>query len=350
MKHKSLKIIPIIIIGILTILLLFSQVFFLSSVNSSTQLSITYDIVGSPIEINDLDPQHSWSKTRDDFPWCTGAGTSSNPYVIQNLYMDGQGSVECLSISNSEVFFLIINCEFKNAGGDFGIGITLFNVKNGNVYNNFIHDNDWIGLHCMNSEKLNIEQNTIRRQIYGIVVEQSNIVELLDNTIGDHSREGIGVVGSSNCLISQNDISSSSINGIYMDYTDDSTVSHNSISGSEDGLRFSHSSNNEITNNVISDSSQYGIIAFYESNYNSITDNILTNNLYCIGIGESCVGNIIERNGICQLYIVHDTSDPPPPDNPDTPPPSDLDLGMLGLWLTLFLVIGVLAYIKMRKS
>jgi len=54
---------------------------------------------------------------------CTGNGTYSEPYIIEDLVIDGGGSGSCISIENSDVYFKIDNCSVYNSGdnGDKGI-------------------------------------------------------------------------------------------------------------------------------------------------------------------------------------------------------------------------------------
>ncbi|GAG58863.1 unnamed protein product, partial [marine sediment metagenome] len=46
---------------------------------------------------------------------CTGAGTYSEPYVIEDLVIDGEGSGSCILIENSDVYFIITNCIVNNS-------------------------------------------------------------------------------------------------------------------------------------------------------------------------------------------------------------------------------------------
>ena len=43
------------------------------------------------IYINDDDPNFNWSKTAADNDWCSGSGTYSDPYIIENLYINANG-------------------------------------------------------------------------------------------------------------------------------------------------------------------------------------------------------------------------------------------------------------------
>jgi len=66
---------------------------------------------------------------------CTGSGTYSFPYIIEDLEINGSGSGSCIEIKNSDKYFRIENCTLVDAER----GITLENVINGKVVNNTIN-------------------------------------------------------------------------------------------------------------------------------------------------------------------------------------------------------------------
>ena len=78
-----------------------------------------------PIQISNYD----WSNIASTKVWCTGSGTSADPYVIKNLSIDANFSGNCISIQNSDVYFIIKNCILKNSG-DFRAGLLLNEVEN----------------------------------------------------------------------------------------------------------------------------------------------------------------------------------------------------------------------------
>jgi len=80
---------------------------------------------------------------------CTGNGTYSEPYVIEDLIIDGGGSGSCIWIENSNVFFKIENCTAINSG--IGAGIRLGNVSNSRLINNNCSDNNYMGIYLRDS-------------------------------------------------------------------------------------------------------------------------------------------------------------------------------------------------------
>jgi parallel beta-helix repeat protein len=106
-----------------------------------------YNLTGSTIVIDDADPNYNWSKTVAENDWCSGAGIVEDPYIIENVYIDGdmsivetpgkQQSANCLSIYRSTAYFIVRGCYFTKSGtGEFNSGISLAYVENGILYNN----------------------------------------------------------------------------------------------------------------------------------------------------------------------------------------------------------------------
>ena len=94
----------------------------------------------SPILVDDADPNSNWSKTASENEWCTGNGTLENPYLIENLVIDGNGTAKyCVEIRNSRAYFVVKNCVTYNARL---AGIRLENTTNGLVKNSKSSKND----------------------------------------------------------------------------------------------------------------------------------------------------------------------------------------------------------------
>jgi hypothetical protein len=49
---------------------------------------------------------------------CSGGGTYSDPYVIEDLIIDGGALGYYILIENSDVHFIIRNCSFTNGGSN----------------------------------------------------------------------------------------------------------------------------------------------------------------------------------------------------------------------------------------
>lgn len=119
-----------------------------------------------PIFINDSDANYNWSKTANDYWWCHGLGTWEQPYIIENVTIDGEnGKINCIEIQNSDTYFIVRNCTLYNSsssGADYS-GIYLDNVANGTITNNTIGNNMGSGvLLCGGSINNTIFKNTIQ--------------------------------------------------------------------------------------------------------------------------------------------------------------------------------------------
>ncbi len=105
----------------------------------------------------------TWSQFNDTNNFCNGAGTWSDPYVIENVTFDAALSSYpfnqwCLSIKNSEVPFIINNCTIKNSQQ---WGMELYNVSNSLIINNNITNNGHSGIFARESNNNTISGNNI---------------------------------------------------------------------------------------------------------------------------------------------------------------------------------------------
>jgi parallel beta-helix repeat protein len=159
----------------------------------------------------------SWSKTAELNLWCTGSGTWTDPYIIDGLEIDGNGTDNPITIRDSTQYFILQNCYIFNSDSViFDAGIRLQNTDNGMIVNNNISNNNENGIFLLQSDN-----NTFI----------GNHIELND-------ANGIFVYESNSNLISGNSIANNSMNGILIDLTSDF---------------------NNITNNIIANNSNYGV-------------------------------------------------------------------------------------------
>ncbi|MFX0035206.1 MAG: NosD domain-containing protein [Candidatus Hermodarchaeota archaeon] len=96
------------------------------------------------ILIDDTLKNFTWSETAAAYPWCNGTGTKEDPYVIENVYIDGKfvgkdySYYSNILIRHSRVHFIIRNCSLHKSGvyADWNAGIFLYNTTNGVLLNN----------------------------------------------------------------------------------------------------------------------------------------------------------------------------------------------------------------------
>ena len=282
---------------------------------------------------------------------CTGNGTYSEPYVIDDLVIDAEGSGSGIFIENSIVYFKIKNCTLygTESGSRWGAGIRLSNVNNsqlignncssnyvaiylsyndynntitGNIVNdngggiylsdsyyntisgNTINNNIWCGIYLDCSSNNIISGNTACNNsvsgIYssGIFLEDSNYNIIEGNTL-NYNERGIALSGSYN-NISGNTANNNNDDGIFI-IGNNNIISGNTANNNNDyGIGLHYSNNNTITGNTANNNDNCGI-RLLNSNYNIVSGNVLMGNYICI-LETDCEGNIFKNND-CTLTL-----------------------------------------------
>lgn len=261
-----------------------------------------------------------WISAAANFDWCSGSGTSNDPYIISNVITDASDSkVPCIKVHNTDVYFIIQNCEFTNTQS---ATIHLEWINNGKLINNTCNDGQ---LDIHETENLLISSNNLKCKTYldnstnnkisdniinspNIGIHLDNFCEdnnILNNTIRD-SGMGISLTNASNNnVIKDNVIEDGAQAGISLAYQcNNNEITGNTIqrkTGSGIQLR-EECNNNNISYNVANYNDRHGIGLAQNSNNNIIIGNtVLGNALGCISVGNTCEGNTLQNNGIC-LY------------------------------------------------
>ena len=273
--------------------------------------------VSGKIHIDDNSPSINWTVAKKD-GICTGNGTYSDPYVIEDLEIDGEGSGSCIWIDNSEVYFRIENCTLFNSGEGFNdAGIKLVNVNNGQILYNNCSNNNNKGILLRNSNNSIISGNTVNNNIfYGIILSGSHNNTISENTVsntyagillgGDHRGSnnvvsgnlmnncGLKIHGNLETLLSHEIDTTNLVNGKPLYYlTNDVNLRSYDFTNAGQVLLV-NCSNSLISNLNIS----YTTIAIslYYCNNNTISGNTLNNNTY-FGISlDFCDSNHISGN------------------------------------------------------
>ena len=261
-----------------------------------------WNLTGSPINIyNDA----GWLAAKAE-GWCTGSGQENDPYLIENVTIDGLNSSGCISIWQTGRYFIIKNCTLYNSGDSW---------TNAGIY---------IGQGADNGKL--IENNCSFNNGHGIFIYQANGVIVLGNKANNNSKDGIfnlnsfylnisnnkannnkgnGILIDSICcgpegIISNNTVEKNELNGIYADHVYNHTYTNNTvISNKKNGIKLESSSHSLIGNNSVENNTNYGI-ALIRSSYNTIKDNKLKNNKHCIYEYKSS-NNVYENNGDCNV-------------------------------------------------
>ncbi len=276
------------------------------------------------------------------YSWCSGAGTKGNPYIIDNIAIDGLGTKDCLNIIDSSVYFIISNSIFYNSWS-VGQGIRLNNVNNGKLdtVTTFDHyhgiqvigDNNEIVDSISYDNRYGIEVRGTNNLISGNSVydNQNDGIKLSsygNNTIDSNSAwfndVGISLVGEGNDNVTNNLIHDNTAVGISFYLSSDSLAANNTVYKNGNGIS-SNSNNNEYNGNEIYDNLATGIYisgrdniikdneirnntnnGIYVNEYNNISNNIITknqNNGISVEGDNNIFNNTITRNGNNGLYI-----------------------------------------------
>ncbi len=191
-----------------------------------------WNLTGSPIFIDDCKPKYNWEKVSSEHEWCFGRGTLDDPYIIENVIINGKNSGSGITIRNSDVYFIIKNCIFYNSGWsrfNWGSGIKLINTHNGKLLNN----------------------NCSYNNGFGILQIRSSNNNLSGNIVNYNSGHGIYSWRSDDNSILENKINYNEINGIYFWFCDRINISGNTINNNKNGINLIMSNNNFITFNYL---------------------------------------------------------------------------------------------------
>ncbi|MHA1131442.1 MAG: right-handed parallel beta-helix repeat-containing protein [Candidatus Helarchaeota archaeon] len=259
-----------------------------------------------------------------------GNGTSGNPFIIENLIINGSGG-NLIDISYTNAYFIIRNCTCINGS----VGIHLYEVNNGAFFNNTVK-NGGNGIWIEKADNIILQQNNFSYNSRGITLKQeTNNVSVLKNNITFNQRDGIYSIGShhnitiegnlifsnyergislaiENSTIIGNRIINNTEIGISIVGCKNTTILNNTITGSEYGLYLDSSSNNTFSLNNITQNS-YGIYLIDEasgySTNNTFTENKILNNTHGIYLKNAnyndIIGNFINNNTLNGIYLTN---------------------------------------------
>lgn len=207
-----------------------------------------------------IDGNNQWRDLSNIYDWCKGSGLLSNPYIIECLIIDGNYTFDCITIKNSDVYFVIRNCIFNNVRNvsNYSYCMNVRNVSNGELLNNTIKGG-YYGLSLAYCENFEIKENIFIKNSYGIesfgiencVIKRNSFVE---------NEEGIFWRFCVNNIIETNNFYNNTVYGIdFYDLCDNNQINSNSISLSSKGISISSSDENIISNNIVT-SSKVGIL------------------------------------------------------------------------------------------
>ena len=320
-SNTKLKITILITLGILFALapMIIRNPGFIIDDNDATNFdkeNLKISATSAKIHIN-----NNWTDARNA-GICTGNGTYSEPYVIEDLVIDAEESGSCIFIENSAVYFTIENCTLygTDSGPEWGAGILLSNVNNslligndcsynlcaiqlnGNNYNNTIIGNivniGGGGIYILGSHYNTISGNTMNNNLWcGIYLRESHYNTISGNTACNNSICGIyssGIfLGDSNYNMISGNTLNKNFRGIEIIGNYNNITGNTANNNDYCGIGLYYSIYNTITGNAVNNN-EYGII-LYVSKYNTISGNTLIGNDECI-VENYCQENIFKDN------------------------------------------------------
>jgi len=198
---------------------------------------------------------------------CTGFGTWSDPYVIEDLIINGENTEYCILIENSIEFCRIENCTLYNTIGSWGEGgIHISNSQNGIIFNNEMSDHHSAIL-LENSNNFTIIENIVNDNSYGVRLENAHNNRIINNT-ANFNHDGIYIDGNNN-VISENSADDNDQAGITLSDMGNN-VTLNTMEGC--GIVGDSSTNNIDTTNLVN-----GKPVYYYYNKNGLGSNNFTN-------------------------------------------------------------------------
>lgn len=276
------------------------------------KLNSFYNLTG-PIYIDDADPNYNWSKTVADNEWCSGSGTPSDPYIIEDVYMNKTGIDPSITIKNSNNYFMIRNCSIYRTGGMYFKSVSHGSLSENNftwLYSSLMMEDchditifnnkmEMLGITYFNSSDNTIENNIfVNSEIF---IDESNHTSIVNNELRGYSIPGFLTHGSARIFITASDLYRESNNNL---------ISGNSIVISNAYMEYSCidlriGNGNSIINNNIT------LLYGTKSDYRTIgikcgthSANLIENNrLYGLGFSTYYSSDFIEKNHFINNYV-----------------------------------------------
>jgi len=261
--------------------------------NASENINYKKPITSNYFELSPfaIPNDYTWAQAAIQ-PWCSGAGTENNPYIISNVKIDAQNqNIRCLSIESTSVFFQIKNSIFCNSESG---GIRLNNVQNGELLNNTCYNNHY-GVSVGSSNNILMESNYIKGNYYGIGIYSTDNSELLDSTI-INSYTAIDFMHSDNNLISGCVMRNNSYGGgLYMYESFNNRITFNSFSYNNPAIHLTRCDSNNFDQNILI-SNENAAIQFFQSSYNIFSKNTIRDHSTAILLSSQSNENTISEN------------------------------------------------------
>ena len=237
-----------------------------------------------------------------------GEGTYASPYIIENLLIDAS-TENGIEIQNTDTYLIIRNCTIEGGSSNRKKGIILYNATNVNISNNSLKNN-YYGIRLDFSCNNNFTDNIVSYNTQdGICLTFSSNNTFISNTANYNNYYGICLEFYCYKNIFTGNTANSNIHGIYLIDPGNNTLIGNFASYNTDsGIRMASSCNNTLIGNFASYNNNTGIYLVGSHN-NILTGNIVSNNngtgIYLFYSNNSILtGNIVSYNFDYGIHLI----------------------------------------------
>ena len=236
----------------------------------------------------------------------SGTGTSSDPYIIQDLNVTHSGG-SLIKIYNTNMFITIKNNFFDAENIVNSIAFDLTNNTNIVLDNNLISNCNY-GINSLNGSKITIENNIFQISFpspFGIVGTLNNTI-ITGNSFSLNSGVSIELEEGNKDSVTNNQITNDDI-AIFMPGGDSNTISGNDITNTTTySIELKLTTNTLVKDNTVLSSGIYGIVLAYSDN-NLVLSNSVDGTQYLIydltSINNEINGNILKNAQLDGILI-----------------------------------------------
>lgn len=206
--------------------------------------------------------------------------------------IDGSKVGDVLKICAPNV--AMINLTIQSSGDEMA-AIRAENLINITIASSLIKSN-FYGIYLKNCSLSTVNGSFFENNNLAVWFESSKYIRFTCNHLVWNYGQSVTVHNCESIFLSNNMIKNNPAYGIYLNKTNQSTVSANNISFVCEGIVLNQSCNNSLTSNLISETGPYGIYLNY-SKTNLIEQNILIRNEIALQLWGAS-GNIISNNSL----------------------------------------------------
>ncbi len=230
---------------------------------------------------------------------CTGSGSFSDPYKIQNYEITGWNDYG-IKITDSEEYFIISGCTLDGELNDGQYGIRLTNVTNGRIMNNVCSNRYYTGIYaylCNNNTFSGNVANGFYTHGFHFIDSHNNT--LVGNTANSGQNEGLFLTNGNDNNISQNNFNYNTDNGVFIGGDYNIIEKNNVLYSSYIGMQITGDFSNISSNTVRYSFYDKGISMYGDNNIisgNIVSDNEEGGGIYLSGIKNIISGNTVKDN------------------------------------------------------